>query len=157
MSEHPLDLLISRLPKPPRKSPARADVVRAFRAECPCCGGRGMPLSLAETVESTLIHCFSGCDVDDILAALGMDMADLYPPRLSGEYGRVGNGGPLAWGSLAASVDGLVAAHTRLLGYVAPALQIEVLAEALELVIGVGEAASMVKKIARRMMQEGRK
>lgn len=32
-----------------------------------------------------LVHCFSGCSADAVVAALGLSLADLFPPRkLSG-------------------------------------------------------------------------
>ena len=30
-----------------------------------------------------LLHCFAGCDAAQILAAAGLDLRDLYPPRLN--------------------------------------------------------------------------
>ena len=28
-----------------------------------------------------LVHCFAGCGAADVIAAVGLDMADLFPPR----------------------------------------------------------------------------
>jgi len=28
-----------------------------------------------------LIHCFAGCPVHDVVAAIGMELSDLFPPR----------------------------------------------------------------------------
>lgn len=33
-----------------------------------------------------LLHCFSGCDASDILAAKGLELSDLYPEGAIGEH-----------------------------------------------------------------------
>lgn len=58
-----------------------------WRCACPVCGGRNRStLSIGATPEgSVLLKCFkSGCDVDAIANALGLDIADLFPSRGSG-------------------------------------------------------------------------
>ncbi|MSQ45349.1 MAG: hypothetical protein EXR26_04710 [Nitrosomonadaceae bacterium] len=55
---------------------------RQWSARCPAHDDRGPSLSVRETSdEAVLLHCFAGCTVHDITALLGLDMADLYPPR----------------------------------------------------------------------------
>lgn len=55
-----------------------------WRARCPSCGGKNATkLSVYEPDSGhVLIHCFSGCDVAAIVGAVGMDLADLFPPRV---------------------------------------------------------------------------
>jgi hypothetical protein len=58
-----------------------------------CCSAhedRGPSLSIRERDDGViLLHCFAGCAVHDILAAVGLTMADLFPEplgsRISGE------------------------------------------------------------------------
>lgn len=58
----------------------------AGNARCPCPGhgkGRGdrsPSLSIAKSPDgAALIRCFAGCSVDDIMAALGLTLRDLFP------------------------------------------------------------------------------
>lgn len=49
-------------------------------ARCPAHEDRSPSLSIRETREGvTLVHCFAGCHTIDVLAAVGLDWADLYP------------------------------------------------------------------------------
>jgi hypothetical protein len=38
-------------------------------------------LSIRENGERVLLYCFAGCDADDVLTAVGLKWADLYPDR----------------------------------------------------------------------------
>ena len=71
------DSLLGRLEKV-RKSGANR-----WRARCPACGGNNATkLSVHEADDGrVLLHCFSGCGVEAIVGAVGMDLADLFPPR----------------------------------------------------------------------------
>jgi hypothetical protein len=55
-----------------------------WRAPCPCCGGdNATKLGLLERDDGVILaHCF-GCDAKgpDICHALGVDPAELFPPR----------------------------------------------------------------------------
>ena len=73
----PVDLLLSRL-----------DSVRAYgkgwRADCPI--GHSSRGSLSVTADGNgciLLHCFNCHDTPGILAALGLELADLYPRRIT--------------------------------------------------------------------------
>lgn len=71
----PIDLVLSRL-----------DGVRrtgdGYTARCPAHDDRQQSLSIGEGKNGeVLIHCFAGCKAEDIVAALGLTMADLYPQR----------------------------------------------------------------------------
>lgn len=56
-------------------------------ALCPAHADKSPSLSVTATDDgTTLIHCFSGCAPDDILAALGLTWRDLYPERNRSAY-----------------------------------------------------------------------
>lgn len=60
-----------------------------WAARCPAHKDRGPSLSVRELDDGrVLLHCFAGCEVGAVLGALGLDMADLYPPRESAGAGR---------------------------------------------------------------------
>jgi hypothetical protein len=47
-----------------------------YRADCPACGGdSGTKFSIKETDSGVVVHCFGGCPLESILAALGMRSA----------------------------------------------------------------------------------
>lgn len=52
-------------------------------ARCPAHDDRSPSLSIRETDDGrVLIHCFAGCEARDVLAAIGLKFADLYPESL---------------------------------------------------------------------------
>lgn len=93
----------------------RLDHVRArgsgrWSARCPAHDDRGPSLSIKETPDgTTLVHCFAGCSVDAIVAAAGLDLADLFPPR----DGAPGSGAAPRRRAFSAS-DALAALHADL-------------------------------------------
>lgn len=53
-------------------------------ASCPGHEDRSPSLSIRELEDGrVLLHDFGGCATTDVLAALGLEMADLYPERLT--------------------------------------------------------------------------
>lgn len=54
---------------------------RGWRARCPACGGRSRKLSVAESDNRVLAHCFGGCKAIEVLQAVGLTWADIMPPR----------------------------------------------------------------------------
>lgn len=73
-----LEDLISRLDrvKATRGKPGR------WSARCPAHEDRGPSLSIRELDDGrVLLHCFAGCSVHEIVAAVGLELSDLYPPR----------------------------------------------------------------------------
>jgi hypothetical protein len=52
-------------------------------AKCPSHPDKTPSLSLAEADGKVLIHCFSGCAAGDVVAAIGLELSDLFPPRES--------------------------------------------------------------------------
>ncbi len=76
----PIDNVLAQLPKAKQRQPSQ------WSACCPAHPDKGPSLSVRETPEgAVLIHCFAGCSVEAVVAALGLEMSDLFPPRqLSG-------------------------------------------------------------------------
>jgi hypothetical protein len=56
-------------------------------ARCPAHDDRSPSLAVREAGDRVLVHCFAGCAVADILLAVGLEMADLFPERLTVPYG----------------------------------------------------------------------
>ena len=54
---------------------------------CPCHDSRsGSSLAIRELADGrVLVHDFGGCAVEDVLGAVGMKMADLFPERIDTE------------------------------------------------------------------------
>ncbi len=53
----------------------------SWTACCPAHNDKGPSLAIRETPDGRiLLHCFAGCETYNIVAALGMDMTDLFPP-----------------------------------------------------------------------------
>jgi hypothetical protein len=61
-----------------------------WRALCPAHGSKSRSLSVREVDGRVLIHCFAGCEVEDILAALGLQFSDLYEQPLGHRLRPVG-------------------------------------------------------------------
>jgi hypothetical protein len=58
-----------------------------WRARCPAHDGHRPALAITETADGVvLLHCFAGCTVGDVAAALGLDLADLFPPPVPGQH-----------------------------------------------------------------------
>jgi len=72
----PIDRVLSALPKVRRRQPGQ------WSACCPTHDDKGPSLSVREAPDgAVLIHCFAGCEVTDIVSALGLEMSDLFPPQ----------------------------------------------------------------------------
>ena len=53
-----------------------------YLARCLAHEDRTASLSVRETDDGRiLVHCFAGCSVHEVVAAAGLDIADLFPPR----------------------------------------------------------------------------
>lgn len=71
-----LDNLLSRLDKVKQTGQG------TYLARCTAHADRSPSMSIRETDDGRiLLHCFTGCDVHDILSAIGLTFDDLYPPR----------------------------------------------------------------------------
>lgn len=83
MSSAQTDRLLDKLERVRGTGPGR------WSARCPAHKDRSPSLSIREVDDGRiLLHCFSGCGVDAIVAALGMSMEDLFPPRPAVAEGR---------------------------------------------------------------------
>ncbi len=70
-----IDNLLSRLEK------VRKTGASSWLACCPAHDDRNPSLSIREADEGRiLVHCFSGCDVWDIVSAISLEMDALFPP-----------------------------------------------------------------------------
>ena len=53
-----------------------------WSARCPAHEDRGPSLTVKELDDGKLLlHCFSGCSVEDVVGAVGLTVADLFPAR----------------------------------------------------------------------------
>ncbi len=72
----PTDQLVTRLEGVQTRSGGQ------YLAKCPAHQDRSPSLSIKEADDGrTLVHCFGGCSVHDVLAAVGLEPKDLFPPR----------------------------------------------------------------------------
>ena len=77
------EILLSKLDKVKRTGPNR------WHARCPAHDDKGPSLSIRETDDGrVLVHCFAGCSVHEIVQAAGLELSDLFPPRLAGDHAR---------------------------------------------------------------------
>lgn len=54
----------------------------SWTAQCPAHADKSPSLSIRETPDGrVLVHCFGGCEVHDVVGAVGMDLSDLFPPE----------------------------------------------------------------------------
>ena len=71
-----LELLKTRLTKMHHRGHGK------YMAQCPAHEDRGPSLSIKETDNGMiLLHCFAGCDVGQICAAVNLEISDLFPPK----------------------------------------------------------------------------
>lgn len=69
--------LLARLQK------VRPNGKRQWTACCPAHDDRSPSLAIREAEDSRLlVYCFGGCGIEDILAAIGLDISDLFPEKL---------------------------------------------------------------------------
>lgn len=70
------DILLQHLAKIKRTGQGR------WMACCPAHDDRSASLSIRELDDGlVLVHCFAGCNVHEIVAAVGLELSDLFPPR----------------------------------------------------------------------------
>lgn len=68
--------LISRLDKPKRTGNG------TWLARCPAHEDRSPSLTVKECDDGrVLLHCFAGCEADAVVGAVGLGIADLFPPK----------------------------------------------------------------------------
>lgn len=88
----PIESLLERLDRVKVSGPG------TYLASCPTSahrhGDRSRGLSIREGDDGRiLVHCFAGCPVDEVVAAVGLDLADLFPPRPTDYPDRAPRGG----------------------------------------------------------------
>jgi hypothetical protein len=70
----PIESVLGRLEDP------RPNGKERWRCRCPSCGGNRSALSIGVGLnDSVLIRCWKGCDVEEVVTALGLIMSDLFP------------------------------------------------------------------------------
>ncbi|MBL8499479.1 MAG: hypothetical protein JNL77_02670 [Nitrosomonas sp.] len=58
--------------------------------------GRSLAVSLGRE-NQILLHCFAGCNIHEITGAIGLNPADLFPPRDNPRYEKTARSGFSAW------------------------------------------------------------
>jgi len=70
------DTLLSRLDRVRKSGPA------SWSARCPSHEDKTPSLSVKEQPDGRLlVFCHGGCTVDEVVGAVGLELADLFPPR----------------------------------------------------------------------------
>lgn len=73
---NPIDQVLDRLEKVRKRQPGQ------WSACCPAHVDKGPSLSVRETPDgAVLLHCFAGCEVQDVVSALGLRLNELFPLR----------------------------------------------------------------------------
>lgn len=74
-------VLLSRLDRVKQRG------ANSWSARCPAHDDRDPSLSIAYRADTgqVLLHCFSGCVAEDVLAAVGLTFADVMPEQRPGE------------------------------------------------------------------------
>ena len=91
-ASHPAHALTGSLGADVHRLLARLDKVKAngpgrWLACCPAHDDRSPSLAIRETGDGTiLLKCFTGCPTSDVLAAVGMEMHELFPKRDSDAF-----------------------------------------------------------------------
>lgn len=67
----------------------RANGPGRWVARCPAHEDRSPSLSIREIDDRTLIFCFAGCEAHDVLAAVGLTLAELFDKPLDHHKGAV--------------------------------------------------------------------
>lgn len=75
----PAEILLERLERV-RKSGT------GWYARCPAHQDRLSSLSIAEGAQGrVLVHCFAGCTAAEVLGAIGLELKDIFPQRISAD------------------------------------------------------------------------
>lgn len=76
MNAAPINRVLTSLANVRQRQPSQ------WSARCPTHDDKSPSLSVRETPEgAVLLHCFAGCAVNNVVAALSLNMTDLFPPR----------------------------------------------------------------------------
>lgn len=72
----PIDKLLPRLDRVHQRAPGQ------LSARCPAHEDRGPSLSIKVLDDGKLLlRCFAGCSASEVVGAVGLDLADLFPAR----------------------------------------------------------------------------
>lgn len=72
----PIDRILPMLEKVRQRQPGQ------WSARCPAHADKGPSLSVRESTDgAVLLYCFAGCGAAAVVAAMGLGMTDLFPPR----------------------------------------------------------------------------
>lgn len=78
----PVDVVLARLDRHKAKGHGQ------WIARCPAHDDRNPSLSIKEGENgAVLLKCFAGCDIAAVVAAMGLELSDLFPPRDSASRG----------------------------------------------------------------------
>jgi hypothetical protein len=78
---NPIDMVLGRLDGVTKAG-------KNYKALCPAHGDKTPSLSLKEGDDGrVLIHCFAGCLIEDVVAAMGLSMSDLFSSNHGGRHG----------------------------------------------------------------------
>lgn len=70
------EVLLSKLSK------VRPTGRHRWQACCPAHEDRSPSMTITEADDGrVLVHCFAGCDISEIVGAVGLELSDLFPPR----------------------------------------------------------------------------
>jgi len=95
------ELLLSRLEK------VRQTGTGKWLARCPAHDDRSPSLSIRETDDGTvLLRCFASCSAAEIVESVGLQLSDLFPPRLpTGKHTRKSKAHRIAWNELFCAIE----------------------------------------------------
>ena len=71
-TSRPIEIFLSRLEKVRQIGPSK------WVACCPAHDDRTPSMSIKDTPDKILIHCFAGCDITTILGNVGLEVADIF-------------------------------------------------------------------------------
>jgi len=55
-----------------------------WMACCPAHQDKSPSLAIKEADDRVLVHCFAGCETSDVIAAIGLNVGDLFYDKLAG-------------------------------------------------------------------------
>ena len=71
-NDNPADRILQRLVSVRQTGPDQ------WVARCPAHEDKSPSLSIKQADDRVLLHCFAGCETGDVLAAVGLDLKDLF-------------------------------------------------------------------------------
>ena len=72
----PIESVLAHVEKACQRQPGQ------YSSRCPAHQDKAPSLSIRETPEgAVLLHCFAGCNVSEIVGAMGLELSDLFPAK----------------------------------------------------------------------------